>query len=385
MIAETVGVAERTVAYVEDGHASVSGWAKAACNWSGGETKSNRAVCSTGPRHTGGTDAAHAGFGWASGQLRLLARVFANPRCAGQFPESAELLVGLAGSLWFDEFAVVVRRWEALADTDGAHDAHQRAHADRDAHISISGRRVYLDGCGGVAAGAVITEIFDRFCDSEFHADWDTGVAQWGQRMNPALLERSGAQRRFDALLAIFTTAATASGSAGASDPLVNMHRRPGHLRTPPRHTRRQRCRTARPGHRRRASLRNLHRSPTRPRRPACRRTRRARPPRRARLRRGGHRPRAPLTAVHRLRPATPCCSATDGVLARMRSSLRALPNRSHHTLVNQRAHPTPQRGTRLRPPQPLETTRLPNLARPHGHWHTYRPDGTEIGQLTAA
>ncbi len=39
LIAETVGVAERTVAYAEDGHASVSGWLRATCNWSSGETK----------------------------------------------------------------------------------------------------------------------------------------------------------------------------------------------------------------------------------------------------------------------------------------------------------------------------------------------------------
>jgi hypothetical protein len=38
-IAETVGVAERSAAYAEDGHASVSGWVKATCNYSSGETK----------------------------------------------------------------------------------------------------------------------------------------------------------------------------------------------------------------------------------------------------------------------------------------------------------------------------------------------------------
>ena len=37
--AEIVGVAERTAAYGEDGHASVSGWVKATCNSSTGETK----------------------------------------------------------------------------------------------------------------------------------------------------------------------------------------------------------------------------------------------------------------------------------------------------------------------------------------------------------
>ena len=221
MIAETVGVAERMVAYAEDGHASVSGWARAACNWSAGETKAIVQCARLLHAIPIVRDAAHAGS-LGPGQSRLLARVFANPRCADQLPDSAELLVGHAQSLWFDEFAVSVRRWEALADADGAHGAHQRAHAGRDAHVSMVGQRMYLDARGDVAAGAAIEEIFDRFCDTEFHADWDNGVTKWGEHMNPALLERSGAQRRFDALLAIFTAAA-ASGSVGTSDPLVNV------------------------------------------------------------------------------------------------------------------------------------------------------------------
>ncbi len=194
MIAETVGVAERTVAYVEDGHASVSGWAKAACNWSAGETKAVVQCARLLHAIPVARDAAHAGSA-GSGQLRLLARVFANPRCAEQLPDSAELLVGHAQSLWFDEFAVVVRRWEALADADGAHAAHERAHSGRDARVSITGQRVYVDARGGVAAGAVIEEVFDRFCDTEFHTDWDDGVTQWGEQMNPgANMPRTGAR-----------------------------------------------------------------------------------------------------------------------------------------------------------------------------------------------
>ena len=124
--------------------------------------------------------------------------------------------------MWYDEFAVVVRRWETLADTDGAHNAHERAHTGRDAHVNIIDTRVYLDAHGGVAAGTMLEEIFTRFCDTEFHADWDTGVAKWGHQMNKGLLERSDAQRRFDALLAVFTAAA-ASGAVGQFDPLVNI------------------------------------------------------------------------------------------------------------------------------------------------------------------
>ena len=155
-------------------------------------------------------------------QVRLLARVFANPRCAEQFPGSAGLLVGHGETLWFDEFQVVVERWQTLADADGAHGDHERAHSGRDAHVSIVDTRVYLDAQGGVVAGAELVEIFERFCDAEFRTDWDAGLAQWGERMNPNLLERTGAQRRFDALLAVFTAAA-ASGVVGQFDPLVNI------------------------------------------------------------------------------------------------------------------------------------------------------------------
>jgi hypothetical protein len=166
--------------------------------------------------------AAHAGALGVS-QARLLARVHANPRCAEQLHDSAELLVGHAKDVWFNDFAVVVRRWEALADADGAHQAHERAHTGRDAHVSIVDERVYLDARGGVAAGSAIEEIFARFCEAEFHADWDAGVAQWGERLVPNMLERTDAQRRFDALLAVFTSAA-ASGAVGQFDPLVNLN-----------------------------------------------------------------------------------------------------------------------------------------------------------------
>ncbi len=221
MIAEIVGVAERTVAYADDGHASVSGWVKATCNYSAGETK---AVVQSARLLHAVPEAREAAHSASVGglQLRLLARVFANPRCAEQFPDSAELLLAHAGSLWFNDFAVVVQRWEALADADGAHGAQERAHNGRDAHSSIVGQRVYFDAQGGVVAGAGMIEIFDKFVETEFRADWDAGVTRWGENMTPALLERTDKQRRFDAFLAM-CTAAAASGAVGRLDPLVNV------------------------------------------------------------------------------------------------------------------------------------------------------------------
>ena len=221
MIAETIGAAQRTVAYVDDGHASVAGWVKAACNYSSGETKALVQTARLLHEIPEARTAAHAGVVGVP-QLRLLARVFANPRSAEHFPDSAELLVGHAGSLWFEEFSIVLRRWEAFADADGAHDAHERAHKGRDARVGIIGEHGYVEAHGGVIAGTEMEEIFARFCDTEFQADWDHGVAQHGQAMTPLLLQRSDKQRRFDALHAIFLAAA-ASGTVGVFDPLVNI------------------------------------------------------------------------------------------------------------------------------------------------------------------
>ena len=383
MIAETVGVAERTVAYAEDGHASVSGWAKATCNWSGGETKAAvqfARLLHAVPHARATAHAASLGVA----QSRLLARVFANPRCADQLPESAELLIGLAASLWYDEFAVVVRRWEALADADGAHAAHQRAHAGRDAHVNVIGERGYVDAHGGAAAGAVIEEIFDRFCDTEFHSDWDAGVAHWGDQMNPALLERTAAQRRFDALLAIFTAAA-ASGVAGKFDALANilvddttfehhLAKLAGGQVEPldPATVCQRRCETstghqldpadvlaaALTGHVRRVVLDaagvviDLGR--------------------RSRLFTGGARDAVLLGEQWCIWPG---CGLRSGRCQTDHSEPWSLdgPTRPDNGApICERHNRWKQRGYR--------TWRDPD-----GHWHTYRPDGTEIGQLAAA
>jgi Domain of unknown function (DUF222) len=165
LIAETVGVAERTVAYAEDGHASITGWVRATCNTSKAETASMVQCARLLHAIPEARTAAHDGL-LGTSQVRLLARLHSNPRCADQLPGSAELLVGHACSLSYDDFAVVIERWQTLADENGAHGAHERAHSRRDATVSIVDQRVFVDAHGGVVAGTEINEIFERFCDA---------------------------------------------------------------------------------------------------------------------------------------------------------------------------------------------------------------------------
>jgi hypothetical protein len=327
--------------------------------------------------------AAHDGTLGVS-QGRLLARVFANPRCAEQFPDSAGLLVGHAVTLGYDDFAVVVRGWEALADADGAHTDHQRAETLRDAQIAIVGNQVYLDARGGVLAGTMIEEIFERFCNTEFHADWDNGVSQWGDRMVPALLQRTPAQRRFDALLAVFTAAAS-SGNVGTLDTLINIvvdqvtyehhltKQAGGTTETiDPATVDHRRCETSRghqldPADMIAASL-------------------------------TGHIRRVVFDSAgvvidlgRRSRRFTG--SARDAVFLGDRQCI--WPGCNQHTGRCQTDHSTPW-ATGHGPTSPHNGA--PMCARhnlfkqrgyqtwrdPTGHWHTYRPDGTEIGYLTA-
>jgi len=156
-------------------------------------------------------------------QVRAIAKVHANRRCTAQLPNSEALLVEHALRLEFQDFAVVLGRWEALADTDGAHRDHNRAHDDRDAFVVPVGAEVHLRAHCGTTQGAVLREIFDRFVEAQFHADWDTAKATHGNLVTKDLLARTDRQRRSDALFAIFHAAASTTPGAQAPEPVLNI------------------------------------------------------------------------------------------------------------------------------------------------------------------
>jgi len=117
----------------------------------------------------------------------------------------------------------VIRRWEALADADGARRDHEATHEGRSASISETMGEFRLESRHGVIDGTVLQEIFAKFCDAEFHADWAATVDKFGDAASVALLPRSDRQRRADALVAIFETAADSTSTSGPADPVVNL------------------------------------------------------------------------------------------------------------------------------------------------------------------
>jgi hypothetical protein len=210
---------DRTGHFVADGHRSPRGWAMAITNCSPGEaTRRHRtaSVLQMLPAVRAELRAGRIGVA----QVHLLAKLAANPRCRDQLPGSERVLLDTAQQLQFEDFKIVCQRWEQLADADGAHRDHERSLQHRNASIVEVDGEFELRSRQAAVQGAMMREIFQKFCEAQYRADWEATVAEHGDRARPELMPRTGAQRRADALMAIFEAAATA-GIDGVSLEIV--------------------------------------------------------------------------------------------------------------------------------------------------------------------
>lgn len=223
-VAVARGLAElaRRGVHLDDEHVDAAAWGRSMFGWSVAESKELLRlgrVLGRVPRLCSLAEAGRVGLA----HLAALAEAERNPRCREQLGEVDELLSAEAVRLRADEFAVLMRRWAAVVDTDGAGQRHERAHRRRNAHLVRVGDEVVLRAQGGAWDGAVLGEVFQRFCHAEYLTDWAEARRQVGADLAIGFLPRSDGQRRFDALVAIFTAAASAPGSPRTGEPLVNV------------------------------------------------------------------------------------------------------------------------------------------------------------------
>ncbi|MDQ3544244.1 MAG: 13E12 repeat family protein [Actinomycetota bacterium] len=219
--AATVGACDRAGEFRDDGHVSVRGWIKASVRVSDAEVTHHVRVarlCADLPVIADELAAGRLGIA----QARELARARANPRCGHLLSDAVGLLLEAALHEPYEIFVQVVRQWERLADGDGAHDDHEAAHAARRVRLSELDDTTYLDGRFGNAQGAAMRAILDRFTQAEFDAEWDELRARLGDDACPTLLARSHTQRCADAVYAIFQRAAAMSPGAEPAAPVVN-------------------------------------------------------------------------------------------------------------------------------------------------------------------
>ena len=119
-LAAVIGAVNERGVHGRDGHSNVNGWCRALGRWSDTECRDRIRTANLIASCDRFRDAVLSGeIGVA--QSHELGRAFANPRCGTQLVDVAEVMVDNATKLSHHEFRITVRRWEMLADMDGAH------------------------------------------------------------------------------------------------------------------------------------------------------------------------------------------------------------------------------------------------------------------------
>lgn len=201
-----------------DGHIRLSGWLRTVVNMPSAEANRLERLAALVTAHPQvGHRLGDGTLGVA--QAHRLAVAHANRRVAWSFPSFVDLLVDNAMRLPFDDFSQVIDHWQRLADADGAHRHAELVHDGRDATIHTIGDTTFVDAHIGTLHGTLVTEVFEHFLRRELDRDIAERDAH-GSRPG-ADLPRTPAQRRADALVAVFTAAAGRLPSG--IEPLVNI------------------------------------------------------------------------------------------------------------------------------------------------------------------
>jgi hypothetical protein len=220
---ELIDAIDRQGLHRVDGHHSAKVMVRHVAKLSGPEAAA-RARTARALRDLPQTKAAFAAGQVGTCQVRRLARTHANRRVRDQLPRSESRLLGFATSESYEFFDTVTTSWVRLADEDGTCDTNQRRHEHRNAHLTQDfDGGWHLDASCGSLSGAELNTIFDHFIDAEFRTDWDKARIDHGDATTKDHLERSDAQRRFDALAAIFQQAASTEPAGTGPDLVTNI------------------------------------------------------------------------------------------------------------------------------------------------------------------
>ena len=137
---------------------------------------------------------------------------------------AVDMLLEHAEHLPIRSFTAVVERWLMWADPDGAWRDQTESIDHRTAHVVAANGEVSIGASGGDALTAEkLRNIFAHFVELEFRKDCEARRATHGDRADEFPLPRTDAQRRFDALVAIFERAYAATADGKLPDPVVNI------------------------------------------------------------------------------------------------------------------------------------------------------------------
>jgi hypothetical protein len=222
-MAAIVREGERRAIHTVDGHRTIRHWVRAQINCPMPEaTRLRRLAIACDTTTDLGDTLMNGHIGIA--QADELARLATHPRVADQYEPVARQLLRHAEHLSYEEFRIVTRRFETLADLDGAERDDEVSHEHRSATvIELDGTLdVRVTGGTGIVT-AELVGIFQQFVQAEFDADVAARTTEFGPDAPASLLPRTDAQRRFDAFCAIFRAAAVAPADGVAPRPVLNL------------------------------------------------------------------------------------------------------------------------------------------------------------------
>jgi hypothetical protein len=213
---------EADATYKADGHASMYGLLRSALGWSDGECRTHMQIARLVDAYP---DAGEALFeAWASiANIASIARAFANPRCGEAIDPAIGNMLTEAARLEHADFRHIPERWQLLNDP-GTSSEHSDADDNRSSHFGLAGGKGTLGCEWGALDAARNREVYDKFCEAEFEADWAWTVEQYGDKASTALMPRTAAQRAADAVTAIFQRAAATARGAKPPKPVGVVH-----------------------------------------------------------------------------------------------------------------------------------------------------------------
>jgi hypothetical protein len=222
-MAALISVVEARGIWGNDGHLTVKGWLRANANWSNIDVGCARRKARLMNDHPTVGDAlldGHIGVA----QANEIARARSNRRCGDEIGVVIGQLVDVAEQLPYESLCTVVKRWESIADADGAHRSAEITNERRTVSLHEIDGGIDLRASGGSAVRtAMMKKIFDHFVEAEFRADVDARTELHGADAPASLLPRTDAQRRFDALAKIFDMAASMPADAVPPQVVLNI------------------------------------------------------------------------------------------------------------------------------------------------------------------
>ena len=218
-----IAVAEARSLHRRDGHHTMKGYLRATVNWSNAEVARQRKLARAIDRCPDIGEALLAGWIGVPQALEL-AKALANRRVTDVITAVIPALLERAEHRDFDDFKVDLDRFVMLADVDGSWEHVESMVAGRSARVSPVGDTIDVAASGGDALTAEKwVTIFDEFVQAEFRKDGDERRRRFGDDALLHPLPRTAAQRRFDALDAIFDAAHLAMAGGKRPDPVVNI------------------------------------------------------------------------------------------------------------------------------------------------------------------